>query len=109
MRSDFKKLGKYDLVGRALKQLVSDGKLMKIAHGMYAKSRTNQITGGPMLSAHGGFFQVSKEALELLGVDFKMITQNSKHIVVNAVAVIPRRQKVRRIATHKFELRVVHE
>ena len=67
LRSDFEKLAGYDQVGRALRQLTSDGVLVKVGYGLYAKARPNRITGKPMLSAKGGFTQVAEEALSRLG------------------------------------------
>lgn len=71
LRQDFEQLGGYDQVGRALRHLVEQGRLVKVGQGLYAKARPNKITGKPMLSAPGGFDQVSKEALRLLKVDWK--------------------------------------
>lgn len=71
LRQDFEQLGGYDQVGRALRHLVEQGRLVKVGQGLYAKARPNKITGKPMLSAPGGFDQVSKEALRLLKVDWQ--------------------------------------
>jgi hypothetical protein len=68
VRADFKALGDYDQVGRALRALESQGRLARIGQGLYAKARPNRITGKTMLAAPGGFDQVSKEALSRLGV-----------------------------------------
>ena len=71
LRADFEKLGGYDQVGRALRELISEGKLVKIGYGLYAKARLNRFTGNPMLAAEGGFDQVAREALDRLGVDWQ--------------------------------------
>ncbi len=71
LRADFDVLGGYDQVGRALRQLVGQGRLVRIGNGLYAKARMNRITGKPMLAAPGGFDQVSKEALTRLGVKWE--------------------------------------
>jgi len=70
-RSDFKKLADYDQVGRALRELVEEGVLIKIAYGLYVKARLNRITGESMLAAPGGFTQVAKEALKRLSVPWE--------------------------------------
>ena len=67
LRSDFKALGDYDQIGRALRGLEAQGRLARIGQGLYAKARPNRITGKTMLAAPGGFDQVSKEALSRLG------------------------------------------
>jgi hypothetical protein len=111
LRADFKKLGGYDQIGRALRQLTMGGFLLKLGYGLYAKARINRITGQPMLSAQGGFTQVSEEALSRLGVKWKpseavesyqaggtQIPSNSEVIISDRFA--------RKIKTDKFELQV---
>lgn len=68
IRSDFKKIADYDQVGRALKELVSDGELIRVGYGLYAKARKNRISGKPMVAAVGGFRQVAEESLKRLKV-----------------------------------------
>lgn len=45
VRSDFSTLGGYDQVGRALRSLVAEGKLITVGYGLYAKARLNRLTG----------------------------------------------------------------
>ena len=71
MRKDFKKLADYDQVGRTLKELTREGKLVKTAYGMYSKARTNRITGEPMLAAPGGFNEVAKACLNRLKIKWE--------------------------------------
>ncbi|GAB3335325.1 MULTISPECIES: DUF6088 family protein [Chromohalobacter] len=71
LRDDFAALGGYDQVGRSLRQLETQGRLVRIGQGLYAKARPNRITGKPMLAAPGGFDQVAKEALNRLGVQWE--------------------------------------
>ena len=112
MRTDFESLGGYDQVGRALRQLTSDGVLIKVGYGLYAKARINRITGEPMLSASGGFVQVANEALSRLGVEWRSsqaaldYEAGATQIPANAEAVVFERFN-RRIGTEKFELQIV--
>ena len=71
LRDDFAALGGYDQVGRVLRQLEAQGRLVRIGKGLYAKARPNRITGKPMLAAPGGFDQAAKEALNRLGVQWE--------------------------------------
>ena len=109
LRSDFEKLAGYDQVGRALRQLTSDGLLVKIGYGLYAKARPNRITGIPMLSANGGFTQVAEEALNRLGIMWeaspstKAYQAGSTQIPANAEVVIFDRFS-RKIGTERFAL-----
>jgi len=111
LRSDFEKLAGYDQIGRALLQLSSDGVLVKVGYGLYAKARPNRITGKPMLAAKGGFTQVAEEALFRLGVKWKPskavldYQSGSTQIPANAEVIIFERFN-RRIATGKFELQM---
>jgi hypothetical protein len=111
LRSDFKSLAGYDQIGRALRQLTSEGFLLKIGYGLYAKARPNRIMGKPMLSAEGGFSQVAEEALSRLGVKWQpsktvlAYQAGSTQIPANAEVIVLDRFN-RRIGTEKFELQM---
>lgn len=49
VRKDFKHLGDYDQVGRALRELVDRGVLARVGYGIYAKARPSRLTGKPVL------------------------------------------------------------
>lgn len=44
-RDDFKDLGGYDQIGRALLRLTKEKKLIKIGYGLYAKAKISPING----------------------------------------------------------------
>lgn len=48
VRSDFNKFGGYDQVGRALRQVMRKGLLVKGGYGVYVKARKSGITGAPV-------------------------------------------------------------
>jgi len=110
-RKDFKILGDYDQVGRALLILTREGKLIRIAYGLYAKARINRINGSPMIAAVGGFEQAAKEALNLLRVKWQpsIPEQNyineSTQVPVNAQVLIKGRFN-RTIVTNQCNLRI---
>ena len=112
LRADFEKLGGYDQIGRALRQLTADGVLIKVGYGLYAKARKSRVTGEPMLAAQGGFAQVADEALSRLGVKRRPskavfdYQSGSTQVPANAEFVIFERFN-RRIGTEKFELKTV--
>lgn len=67
LRQDFRDLGGYDQVGRALRALVAKGKILKLGYGIYAKTIQSSLTGEivpakPLPS-------LVKEALQRLGVE----------------------------------------
>ena len=110
LRSDFIKLGGYDQIGRALRDLAAEGKLIKVGYGLYAKARPNRLTGKPMLAAEGGFVAVAKEALKRLGVkwtdtNFDAYQKGSTQIPANAQVVVFGRFN-RKIGTDKFKLQI---
>ncbi|MCL6419451.1 S-adenosylhomocysteine hydrolase [Aestuariirhabdus haliotis] len=111
LRTDFEKLAGYDQIGRALRQLTSDGVLVKVGYGLYARARPNRITGKPMLAAKGGFTQVAEEALSRLGVKWEPsksvldYQSGSTQIPANAEVIIFERFN-RRIGTEKLELQM---
>ena len=39
LRSDFKYIAGYDQIGRVLRNIVSDGELIKIGYGLYVRAR----------------------------------------------------------------------
>lgn len=111
-RKDFVTLGDYDQIGRALLNLTREAKLIRLGYGLYAKARTNRINGLAMIAAEGGFDQVAKEALDLLGVKWKpsIAEQNynagfTTQIPVNTQVLINDRFN-RTIATDNCKLQV---
>lgn len=66
VREDFGDLAGYDQVGRALRQLAREGKILKIGYGLYAKARPSSLTGElvPVLPLPA----LAKEAIERLGL-----------------------------------------
>ncbi|NHN35915.1 type IV toxin-antitoxin system AbiEi family antitoxin domain-containing protein [Pseudomaricurvus alcaniphilus] len=71
LRSDFADLGGYDQVGRALKQLVDAGQLVRIGKGLYTRARPSAVTGKPTIAVPGGFKAASRAALNRLGYQWK--------------------------------------
>lgn len=65
MRSDFDEFGSYDAVGRALRQQVQSGRLMKIGYGLYAKAEPSPLTGKPVPIV--GIRTLASEAIRRLG------------------------------------------
>ena len=112
LRADFEQLGGYDQVGRALRELVAEGKLLKIGYGLYAKARISSITGKPMLASVGGFKAVSEQALERLGVAWQpsdeLVCYNkgeTTQVPVNATVIVKRRFN-RKISLREMQLHV---
>lgn len=70
MRQDFSDIANYDQVGRALRELVQDEKLLKVGYGLYTKAKINFITGKLIPACPVGADGVILEALERLGVKY---------------------------------------
>ena len=66
LRADFSDIGGYDQVGRALRDLVRKGTLIKIGQGLYARARPSFRDGKPT-PANG--LRTLKEGLHRLGVE----------------------------------------
>lgn len=66
LRNDFFDLGGYDQVGRALKYLVDDNKLVRIGYGLFAKAKVSSLTGE--IIPVSNLPNLAKEALGRLGV-----------------------------------------
>lgn len=68
VREDFEDLGGYDQIGRVLRGLARDGKLVKIGYGLYAKTKKSALTGETVPVAPLPI--LAREALNRLGVEF---------------------------------------
>ncbi|MFA0338111.1 S-adenosylhomocysteine hydrolase [Vibrio breoganii] len=71
-RKDFDGVASYDQIGRALRQLVNQGELLKVGYGLYTKAKLNSLTGKPMPTNPGGSDALMREILKMKGVDFEM-------------------------------------
>lgn len=67
VREDFEDLGGYDQIGRILRQLAAQGKLIRIGYGLYAKAERSTLTGEivPVLPLP----DLAREALKRLGIE----------------------------------------
>ena len=68
VREDFEDLGGYDQIGRVLRGLAREGKLVKIGSGLYARTKKSALTGAVIPAAPLPI--LAKEALERLKVEF---------------------------------------
>lgn len=66
VREDFADIGGYDQVGRILRQLAAEEKLIRIGYGLYAKAQRSTLTGEivPVLPLP----DLAREALNRLGI-----------------------------------------
>ena len=66
VREDFKDLSDYDQVGRALRNIAKNGRLIRVGYGVYAKAKKSTITGElvPVVPLP----ELAKEALARLGI-----------------------------------------
>jgi hypothetical protein len=67
VREDFAELGGYDQIGRILRQLAAEEKLIRIGYGLYAKAKRSLLTGElvPVLPLP----DLAREALDRLCVE----------------------------------------
>jgi len=66
LREDFSDLGGYDQVGRALRELVQKGKLMKVGYGLYTRARRSRLDGTAIPTKN--MREIANEALNRIGV-----------------------------------------
>jgi hypothetical protein len=66
LREDFRDLGGYDQVGRALRRLVRKGELLKLGYGIYTRAARSPFTNKPVPPKG---LRTLKEALTRLGVE----------------------------------------
>jgi hypothetical protein len=92
LRSDFIDLGGYRQIGCALKSLIDDGVIAKIAFGVYVKTFKSEYTGNYILK--GGFADVAIEALNRLGVKWTL-TRAQKDYNEGKTTQVPVRPNIR--------------
>ncbi|MHB1563281.1 MAG: DUF6088 family protein [Leptospirillum sp.] len=66
LRKDFKDLGGYDQIGRALRSLVADGKLVKVGYGVYVKTKPTRFPGVTIPVVD--LLEIGMEAMRKLGI-----------------------------------------
>jgi hypothetical protein len=77
LRNDFKDLGGYDQVGRELRKLVREGKIIKIGYGLYAKAEVSPFNGE--LIPQKNLPALAKEALQRLGIETTATTYEKNY------------------------------
>jgi Family of unknown function (DUF6088) len=65
---EFVDLGGEDQILRALRELVREGRLIRLGYGVYARAELSKLTGQPILAVPDGFVGPSRAALNKLGV-----------------------------------------
>jgi hypothetical protein len=66
LRADFADLGGYDQVGRVLRNIVREGRLVRVGQGLYARARPS-ITNGEAVPVRG--LTTLTEALGRVGIE----------------------------------------
>ena len=113
LRADFADIADYAQVGRGLRNMVKEGLLMKIGHGLYGRTRVNSISGKLMPDDIAGALGVLLEALKRLGIEYQFDQVSQKYydgkstqVPANPI-VIPKDPRVtRKIAVGKCVLAV---
>jgi Family of unknown function (DUF6088) len=68
---EFADLGGKTQVLRALRNLVRDGRLVRLGYGVYARAIISRLSGEPLLSNPTGLRGAAREALKKLGVPWE--------------------------------------
>lgn len=71
MPREFVDLGRKDQILRALRELVREGRLIRLEYGVYARAEHSKLTGQPILAVPDGFVGASREALTKLGINWE--------------------------------------
>jgi hypothetical protein len=54
-----------------LRELVEDGRLVRLGYGVYGRVIVSRLSGKPMLYSRDGFAGVTRQALDKLGVEWE--------------------------------------
>jgi len=65
---EFSDLGGQDQVLRALRELVREGRLIRLGYGVYGRAERSKLSEQPMLASPDGFVGAARAALTELGV-----------------------------------------
>jgi hypothetical protein len=65
---EFSDLGGEDQVLRALRQLMQEGRLVRLGYGVYGRAFVSRVSGKPVLRSSNGFISAARQALDKLGV-----------------------------------------
>ncbi|WP_087734307.1 DUF6088 family protein [Paraburkholderia piptadeniae] len=102
LRSDLSRLGSQAQLTRVLTKLVATGQLVRVGHGIYAKTRLNRFAGRPAPAAT--FESIAAEAFRRLGISVgpgaltrEYNTGRSTQLPMVAVVTTGRRRITRRI------------
>ena|ERR1019366_1131508 len=108
---EFSRLGCERHVHRALRQLVEEGRLIRLGYGVYGRAEISNLTGRPMLAASGGFIDAARQALDKLGVPWEPTefqrTYNegrSTQVPINPAVRVVRSRITRKIRHQGHEL-----
>src|SRR5688572_19590125 len=77
LRDDFKDLAGYDQVGRELRKLAREGKILKIGYGLYAKAEISPFNGE--IIPQKNLPDLAKEALQRLEVETTATTYEKNY------------------------------
>lgn len=69
-RSDFKSMGSPSQISRALRELINEGVIVRISHGIYAKARPSSLSGKPV--AQAVLAELTEEVLEKMGIPVRL-------------------------------------
>ena len=108
---EFRPLGCERHVQRALRQLVDQGKLIRLGYGVYGRAEISSLTGSPMLAAPGGFIDAARQALDKLEVaweltDFQRAYNEgrSTQVPLNPIVRVKKTRVTRKIRHCNLEL-----
>src|SRR5687767_12759625 len=77
LRDDFNDLGGYDQVGRVLKQLAREKKIIKVGYGLYAKAKISPISGE--LVPQAPLPKLAREALSRLKIKTDLSSSDKEY------------------------------
>ena len=68
---EFADLGGEDQVLRVLRNLMREGRLVRLGYGVYGRAITSRLSGKPILYSPNGFAGAARQALTKLGVKWE--------------------------------------
>jgi hypothetical protein len=67
LREEFNRFGNYRQVCRVVKELLDEGRILRLGYGTYVKARPSTISGKPV--PDGSLVNIGMEAMKRLGIE----------------------------------------
>lgn len=91
VRADFQSFGSYVQIGRALREIVAEGRLVKVGYGLYCKATPSALSGEPIPTRT--MVEIGLQAMRKLGVN-ATISRAAQEYATGQTTQMPGKEKI---------------